>query len=166
LIFEVSGGAMTDRDVSYLSAVQIEKSSNWLWMSLGVHHFVSLYGRIPVRGIQTTFGSLQPPGTTARSDYSAATVTIDGKITRNTDIGVSASVSRSTANFVEHHIRSLVGSVRVNHWLSDKFGLFATVDSVSEDRVQPGTRAFNRQRYFGGIQIRVSAPRSTRADEK
>jgi hypothetical protein len=165
LIFEVSGGAMTDRDVSYLMGGQIEKTSDRLWMSLGFHHFLSLYGHMPVRGVETTFGSLQPPGTRARSDYSAVTATIDGKITRNTELGISASVSRSTANFVEHHIRSLVGSARINHWLTDRFGLFATVDSVAEDRVQPGTRAFNRQRYFAGIQIRMSPPRSARKSE-
>jgi len=162
LTFSASGGAMTDRDVSYMMGGQVEKSSDRLWMSFGVHHFISLYGLMPVRGIATAVGSSQPPGTRAKSDYSAVTLTVDGKVTSDTEVGFTASLSRSTANFVQHRIRALVGNVRVNHWLSDRFGIFATVDSVSEDRVQPGTSAFNRQRYFGGIQIRMAAPRSSR----
>jgi len=162
LIFEVSGGAMTDRDVSYLTGARIEKSSDRLWMSFGVHHFVSLYGRIPVRGIATTFGSLQPEDARARSDYSGAIVTIDGRITRNTEIGVGASLSRSTANFVQHNIRSVVGNARINHWLTDRLSVFATVDTIAEGGDQSGMSAFNRQRYFGGVQIQMSAQRSVR----
>lgn len=162
LIFEVTGGAMTDRDVSYLTGVQIEKSSDRLWISFGIHHFISLYGRMPVRGIATTFGSLQPEGTRARSDYTGGILTIDGRITRNTEIGMGASFSSSTANFVQHNIRSLVGNARINHWLTDRLSLFATVDTVVEGRDQSGMSAFNRQRYFGGVQIQMSAQRSIR----
>lgn len=166
LLFELSGGVMTDYAASYLMGAQMEKTSNRLWMSLGFQHFLSYYGPIPLTGIAATSLLGLPPGTRAQSRFSVATFIVNTKITRRTELEVSTSVSRSTANFVEHHVRSLVGSARINHWLTDKFGLFVSADSVSEDRVQTGASAFNRQRYLGGFQIRMSPPRSTRPEQR
>jgi hypothetical protein len=175
LRFEVSGGAMTDRDMSYLMGGLLEKTSDRLWMSVGFHHFLSHYRRIPVPLAKTVVraGALldgieaePPPDTRGRSAYTGATVTVDGKLTRNTEAGISASISRSTANFVEHRVTSLVGSARITHWLTERVGILASVDSVAEDRVQAGTTAFNRQRYLAGIQIRMSPPRASRTSEQ
>jgi len=165
LQFELTGGVMAEHDVSYLLGAQIEKASDRIYMSVGFQHFLSYYGPVPVAGIPTTT-SLRPPGTSARSAVSTAMITVSTRITRRTELALSASVSNSTANFVEHHVRSLVSSARINHWLTDRFGIFATMDSVAEDRKQPGATAFNRQRYFGGIQIRMSPPHEGRVFEQ
>jgi hypothetical protein len=176
LLFEVTGGAMADRDVSYLMGAQLQKSSDRLWMTLGFQHFLSIYRNIPALPVPTPTlragflldgnPSPQPPDTRGQSEYSAVTTSVDGKLGRNTELGIAASVSRSTANFVAHRVNSLVGSARITHWLSERFSIFASVDSIAEDRLQAGTMAFNRQRYLAGIQIRMAQPRASRTTEQ
>jgi hypothetical protein len=158
LVFAISGGVMADNDVSPLMGVLVEKRYESFWASVGLQQFRSHYGPIPVQGIPPS-ATFQPEvGRSSQSVFSSGTFIIGGKLTRRTELEFSVGVSDSTANFAEHHVRVLVGQGRVSHWLTERFGLFATADTFNEDRRETGARSFDRQRYFAGIQIRVSPP--------
>jgi hypothetical protein len=168
LVFEATGGVIADRDASYIFGTQIEKRLSRFWVAVGAHHYLSYYGPTPVAGFPTGASTVPlAAGTRARSTFTAGMFTIGVKPARRTELELSAVASESKANFVVHHTRSLIGRARVSHWFTDRIGIFAMADSFSEDRNEIGSRDFDRQRYFGGLQFRLSQPpRPTRPTER
>jgi len=160
LLIELSGGAMHDRDISYLMGVQVIRRVDRLWFSGGFQRFLSYYGTTPFQGAQPTGSITLPTGQTASSVFSAWTGSVGGKLNRRTDLETSISLSNSNANFVVHDMRSTIGRARVSYWLNDKLSFFVDFETFHENRNEFEVTHFNRQRYFGGLQVRLSPPAS------
>jgi hypothetical protein len=156
LLIEVSGGAMHDRDMSYLLGVQVERRVNRLWFAGGFQRFLSYYGTMPFQGSQPVGSIALPNGVAATSVFSAFTGRVGGKLNRRTDLEMSLSVSKSTANFVAHDLQSTIGRARINYWLSNKMSLFADFESFHESGTQVEVMHFGRQLFFGGLLLRLS----------
>jgi hypothetical protein len=88
--------------------------------------------------------------------FSAFTGRVGGKLNRRTDLEMSLSVSKSTANFVAHDLQSTIGRARINYWLSNKMSLFADFESFHESGTQVEVMHFGRQLFFGGLLLRLS----------
>jgi hypothetical protein len=53
-------------------------------------------------------------------------------------------------------VRSTIGRARISYWLTDKLSVFGDFESFHENRNEFEVTHFSRQRYFGGIQVRLS----------
>jgi hypothetical protein len=161
LLIEVSGGAMHDRDMSYLLGVQVERRVNRLWFAGGFQRFLSYYGTMPFQGSQPVGSIALPNGVAASSVFSAYTGRVGGKLNRRTDLEMSLSVSTSNANFVAHDLQSTIGRARINYWLSNKMSLFADFETFHESGTQVELMHFSRQIFFGGLMVRLSSTPGT-----
>jgi hypothetical protein len=161
LLIEVSGGAMHDRDMSYLLGVQVERRVNRLWFAGGYQRFLSYYGTMPFQGSQPVGSIALPNGVAASSVFSAYTGRVGGKLNRRTDMEMSLSVSKSNANFVAHDLQSTIGRARINYWLSNKMSLFADFETFHESGTQVELMHFSRQIFFGGLMVRLSSTPGT-----
>jgi hypothetical protein len=167
LLIEVSGGAMHDRDMSYLLGLQVERRIDRLWLAGGFQRFLSYYGTMPFQGSQPSGSIALPNGIAASSVFYAWTGRVGGKLNRRTDLDLSVSLSNSTANFVVHDVRSTIGRARINYWLTNKLSLFADFESFHESGQEVEVMHFSRQRYFGGLLVRLSsAPGPVQRAEK
>jgi hypothetical protein len=158
LLIEVSGGAMHDRDMSYLMGVQVERRVDRLWVAGGYQRFLSYYGTMPFQGSQPKGSIPLPNGVMASSVFSAWTGRVGGKLNRRTDLEISFSLAQSAANFVAHDIQSAIGRARINYWLNERLTLFADIESFHENGTNVDALLFSRQRYFGGLLVRISTP--------
>lgn len=147
---------MHDRDMSYLMGLQVERRIDRLWFSGGFQRFLSYYGSVPFRGFQPPGTIALPNGGIAKSVFAAWTGSVGGKLNRRTDLEMSVSLAKSTANFIVHDVQSTIGRARISYWLSNKFSLFADFETFHENRNEIEVTHFNRQRYFGGVQVRLS----------
>jgi hypothetical protein len=161
LLIEVSGGVMHDRDMSYLLGVQVERRIDRLWFAGGFQRFLSYYGPMPFEGSQPLGSIALPNGVPSKSVFSAWTGRVGGKLNRRTDLEMSMSVSKSTANFVAHDLQSTIGRARINYWLSNKLSLFADFESFHESGTQVEVMHFSRQLFFGGLLVRLSSTPGT-----
>jgi hypothetical protein len=158
VLFQVSGGAMRDRNMAYIMGTEVERRFDRIWIGAGVQHFISYYGAMPTQGSVTANLLPLAPGTKPRSLFTAATLRVGGFVSRRTELELSGSVSQSTANFVQHDVQALIGRVRMTYWVTDRLGLTGTADSFGEDRHDASTPKFVRNRYFAGMQFHVSPP--------
>ena len=148
---------MHDRDMSYLAGLQVERRVDRLWFAGGFQRFLSYYGTMPFQGSQPPGSIALPNGVSANSVFSAWTGRVGGKLNRRTDLDISFSLSKSTANFVVHDVQSTIGRARINYWLTDKLSLFADFESFHESGIEVEVMHFSRQRYFGGLLVRLSS---------
>jgi hypothetical protein len=115
-----------------------------------------------MQGGQASSNLLQlPSGVKAQSVFSTASIRIGGRISQKLELQMSGNLSRSTANFVEHNVRSFIARARLDYWITDRMAVFATADKFFEDRNELTTTQFNRQRLFGGLEYRVHSPRKS-----
>ena len=156
LLFELSGGLMRDHNMTYLLGMQVEQRFDRLWMAGGYQRFLSFFGTMPFQGGQPVGSIPLPNGVRAQSLFSALTGRVGGKISRRTELETSVSFSKSTANFVSHDVKSAIGRFRINYWLTNRLGLFANADTFFESENEVASTQFNRHRYFGGLQYRIS----------
>jgi hypothetical protein len=161
LLIEASGGAMHDRDMSYLLGLQVERRIDRVWIAGGFQRFLSYYGTMPFQGSQPLGSIVLANGVTANSVFSAWTGRAGGKLNRRTDLDLSFSLSNSTANFVVHDVRSTIGRARINYYLSNKLSLFADFESFHESGQEVEAMHFSRQRVFGGLLVRLSSAPDT-----
>jgi len=162
LLFELSGGVMRDRDMTYLLGMQVERRFDRLWMAAGFQRFLSFFGTMSFQGAPPSAMITLPNGVRAQSLFTAVTGRVGGRINRRTELEMSISLSKSTANFVAHDVKSAIGRSRINYWLTKKVGLFGDVDTFFENQGDIASAQLNRHRYFGGLQIRLS-PEPARA---
>jgi hypothetical protein len=156
LLFEMSGGVMRDREMSYLMSLQVERRFDRLWIAGGFQRFLSIFGTLPFQGAAPAGSVTLPNGVQGRSLFSALTGRVGGKINRRTQLEMSVSLSKSTANFVAHDLNSAIARGRITYSLTDRVGIFADVDSFYENASDTATTQYSRQRYFGGVQVRFS----------
>ncbi len=158
LLFEITGGTMYDGDNSYLAGVKIERRFGGVWFAADAQRFLSFYSSLPPQRGQPVIPGVQPViGTThGRSVFSAATARIGGSLSRRADIEFSTTFSRSTANFADHHVSSVIGRAYFNFWLTNRMGVFVSGDTLLEDRGQTAVSNFDRQQILGGLQFRLS----------
>ncbi len=157
-LFEITGGAMRDRNMSYIFGTQIERRFNVFWIGADFEHFLSHYGTMPASAGFPAAALSLTAGAGARSAFNAVTFRAGGNITRALEFQLSGSLSQSNANFVEHDVQARIARARLTYWLTDRLGLSATGDTFVEDRHDPDTTAFSRTRYYAGIQIHISPP--------
>jgi hypothetical protein len=156
LLIEMSGGVMRDREMSYLMSLQVERRFDRLWVAGGFQRFLSFFGTLPFQGTGQAGIVPLPNGVQGRSVFSALTGRVGGKINRRTQLEMSVSLSKSTANFVAHDLNSAIARGRISYWLTERLSLFADVDSFYENVADVSTTQYDRQRYFGGVQVRFS----------
>jgi hypothetical protein len=160
-LIEVSGGAMRDREMSYLLGVQFERRLDRIWFGGQYQRFLSFFEVTPFQGTPLEANILIPDGVRSRSVFSDLTARVGGKIDRKTQVEVSLSLSNGTANYVVYDLKSAIGRARISHEFTDRLTVFADVESFNENLRDVGTTRFSRQRYVGGIQVRFSqAPSS------
>jgi len=152
---------MHDRDMSYLLGVQVERRVDRVWIAGGFQRFLSYYGPMPFQGSQPLGSIALPEGVTSRSVFSAWTGRVGGKLNRRTDMEMSMSLTKSTANFVVHDLQSTIGRARINYWLSNKLSLFADFESFHESGTQVEVMHYGRQLFFGGLLVRLSSTPGT-----
>jgi len=157
LLIEVSGGVMHDRDMSYLLGVEVERRVDRVWIGGGFQRFLSYYGPAPFQGSQPVGLIALPDGDASKSVFTAWTGRAGGKLNRRTDLEMSMSLSKSTANFVAHDLQSTIGRARINYWLSNKLSLFADFESFHESGTQVEVMHFSRHLFFGGLLVRLSS---------
>jgi hypothetical protein len=156
LLIEVSGGAMRDREMSYLLGVQVQQSFDRLWFGGQYQRFLSFFDLQPFQETPLAANISVPDGKRPNSVFSDLTGRVGGKINRRTQLEVSFSLSNGTANFVTYDLKSAIGRARVSYELTDRVSLFGDVESFYENIRDLGTTRFSRQRYVGGIQMRFS----------
>jgi hypothetical protein len=165
LTFAVTGGVMADDNASYIVGVHAERRYDRFWISGMIQHYISNYGSMPIEGIPPD-PAFAPRPTAGRSTFSAGTFVVGANLTRNTEVEIFTTIAESKANFVDHHVRSVIARGRLNHWFNDRVGIFATADNFSEDRMETGGGLSDRQRFFAGLQFRLGRVlRRTRGEE-
>jgi hypothetical protein len=165
LTIALTGGVMADDNASYILGVHAERRYDRFWISGTVQHFISNYGAFPVEGVPPA-PTFDPRPSAARSTFSAGTFVVGANLARNTEVEIFATLAESKANFVDHHVRSVIARGRLNHWFNDRVGIFATADNFSEDRKETGGAFSDRQRFFAGVQFRLGQViRRTRGEQ-
>jgi len=152
---------MRDREMSYLMGIQVERRFDRLWIAGGFQRFLSFFGTLPFQGAPPSGIVMLPNGVRARSVFSALTGRVGGKINQKTQLEMSASFSNSTANFIAQDLKSVIARARLTYWINDRVGVFADVDSFYEGGDETSAGRFSRQRYFGGLMMRLAPPRGT-----
>jgi len=157
LFIEMSGGAMRDREMSYLMSMQVERRLDRVWFAGGFQRFLSYFGTLPFQGSAPPPGIISlPNGIRGRSVFSDVTGRVGGKINRRTQLEMSLSLSRSAANFVTHDLETAIARARISYWINDRVTIFADADSFYENVSYVAASRTIRQRFFGGLQVRFS----------
>jgi hypothetical protein len=156
LFIEVSGGAMRDREMSYMLGVQVQQSFDRLWFGGQYQRFLSFFELQPFQDTPLAASISVPDGVRPNSVFSDLSGRVGGKINRKTQLEVSFSVSNGNANFVTYDLKSAIARSRISYELTDRVSLFGDVESFYENIMDLGTTRFSRQRYVGGIQMRFA----------
>src|SRR5262249_24487480 len=144
LLIEVSGGAMRDREMTYMLGAQVERRLDRVWFGGQYQRFLSFFELAPYQGTPLEPNFFVPDGVRANSVFSDLTARVGGKIDRKTKLEVSVSVSNGTANYVVYDLKSAIGRARISHEFTEKWSAFADVESFYEDLRNVGTTRFSR----------------------
>jgi hypothetical protein len=155
-LIEVSGGAMRDRELSYLLGVQVQQSFERVWFGGQYQRFLSFFEVQPFQETPLAAYISVSDGMRPNSVFSDLTGRVGGRINRKTQLETSFSLSSGTANFVVYDLKSAIARARVSYELSDRLSLFADAESFYENIRDVGSTRFSRQRYVGGILVRFS----------
>lgn len=157
-IFRVTGGATQGgRQSGFTGSATVEKRIRDLWIQAGYQRYLGFF---------TSFGPLGQPlpgqivlanGITPDIRYDTFSVRASGRLTRR--IGIDGNAQKAingTTDVSGLKIRSLVGQIRVDYRLNDRFVLFARVEHYGQNVTFFLPEAISRNRYFGGVEIALS----------
>ena len=161
LLIEVSGGAMRDREMSYLLGLQLEQRFEHLWFSGQYQRFLSFYDVAPFQETPLAANISVPEGGMPSSTFSDLDGRVGSKFNRKTQLEMSLSLSNGTAKFVSYDLKSAIARARFTYELTDKFSFFVDAESFYENVRDIETTWASRQRYFGGIQVHFGQPPSS-----
>jgi hypothetical protein len=157
LLFDVAGGVMRDSENSYLFRMLIQKRINRMALA-GEFEYYPSYFNLLQPGPTGPVAAIQQDRRPSSSTFSVFGVRLDGPIAPATFLSVGSTYSRGTASFLDEPTWLLVVRGRVDYWHTNRFGIFGTVESFSQDFAGALGSGVGRRRYFGGVQFLFNPP--------
>jgi hypothetical protein len=98
-----------------------------------------------------------PEDTTGWSSFSVFSFRVDGQLSPITELRAGVTYSRGAATFLQNATSFTALGARVDHWMSERVGIFATAESFhSQFAGVLSSTASGRQRFLGGIEVLLS----------
>jgi hypothetical protein len=134
----------------------VQQSFDRVWFGGEYQRFLSFFELQPFQETPLAASISVPDGMKPNSVFSDLTGRVGGKINRKTQLETSFSLSNGTANFVVYELKSAIARARVTYAYTDRVSLFADVESFYENIRDLATTRFSRQRFVGGVLVRLS----------
>jgi hypothetical protein len=157
LIINLTAGGVQSPQFAFNGSAAVQKQVGSLWLAAGYQRYLGFFGALTPSG--------QPAGTipfanglTPSSVYQVATIRAWGNLTKR--IGLEGSAQKALNGIVVQgqNVRSLVGQIRLDYKLNDRFVLFARAEHYGQNVNLFTEERLSRNRYFGGIEIVLSRP--------
>ncbi|MBV8846776.1 MAG: hypothetical protein JO307_28540 [Bryobacterales bacterium] len=156
-IFRLTGGGTQGgRQSGFTGSANVEKRVGDIWINAGYQRYLGFF---------TAFGPLGQPlpgqivlanGVTPNIRYDTFSLRASGRLTRRIGIDGNAQKAINGTDISGLKIRSLVGQLRVDYRINDRFVLFARVEHYGQNLTFFLPEAISRNRYFGGVEIALS----------
>jgi hypothetical protein len=151
-LVDVSGGVMRDTEMSYLFRMLVRKRIQRVWLSADFEHYPS--NLAPVAGFTPLELAAETGEINGWSTFSVFGFRADGMLKAGTELSAGMTYSRGGATFLQNATTFLTFGVRLDHWVTNRWGVFAIAENYSSrfGGVLAST-ATSRQRFFGGVQV-------------
>jgi hypothetical protein len=156
-IIQLNAGGVKSTQFTFNGSAAVQKQVGSVWLAAGYQRYLGFFGALTPSG--------EPPGTipfanglTPNSVYQVAMVRAWGNLTKRVGLEGSAQKALNGVTVQGRGVRSLIGQIRLDYKLSDRFVLFARAEHYGQNVNLFSEQPLSRNRYFGGIEIVLSRP--------
>jgi hypothetical protein len=158
LLLRFTAGGVEGSETAFNGSAAVEKQWGSMWLAAGYQRYLGFFGTLaPIGGPSA---GLIPfaNGITPSSVYQVFSVRGFGQLTKRVGLEAIGQKALNGANDQGTGVRSLIGHLRMNYKLTDRFVLFALAEHYGQNINEFSDQGLSRNRYFGGVEIVISRP--------
>jgi hypothetical protein len=151
-----AGGIQGGRQSGFTGSFYVDKKIRNVWVGAGFQRYLGFFASPAPLGPPLPGQIVLASGITPNISYDTFSVRAAGQVTKRVGIEANAQKAINSTDVSGFKIRSLVGQLRVDYRINDRFLLFARVEHYGQNFTFFLPEAISRNRYFGGVEIALS----------